>query len=101
MRHSEVWRVSGLARDRHIVIVSADAVNTANQFPAVQGVPILDDAAAPTHLLVTELSTPLAGKALIAQVGPSRKTRLVERLGEIPADELAAIRRALAALYDL
>lgn len=101
MRYGELWRVSGLARDRDVVIVSADPINVGSQYPNVQGVPVVDELAAPANLLVVGVTAPAAGKALIPDVGPVPKTRLLERLGAAPEEELDEIRRGLAALFDL
>ena len=70
MRRGELWRVSGLARDRFVVIVSADPINVGQQYPAVQGVPVMDDIATPAYLLVVSITTPMAGHALVPDVGP-------------------------------
>lgn len=96
-----MWRVSGLARDRRVVVVSADPINVGSQYPNVQGVPVVDELAAPADLLVVSVTAPGPGKALVPHVGPTPKTRLAERLGVVPDGELDDITRGLAALYDL
>lgn len=101
MRYGELWRVSGLARDRYVAVVSADPINAGQQYPNVQGVPIVDELAAPANLLIVGVTTPVEGKALIPDVGPTPKTRLTQRLGTVPQAELDDIRRGLAALFDL
>lgn len=101
MKYGELWQVAGLARDRYVVIVSADPVNAGDQFTAVQGVPVLDALAAPAHLLIATITHPVAGQAVVAQVGPVRKTRLAERVGVVPGEEMDHIRRGLTALFDL
>lgn len=101
MRYGELWRVSGLARDRYAVIVSADPINVGGQYPNVQGVPIVDELAAPTNLLIIGVTAPVAGRALIPDVGPTPKTRLTQRIGVVPDAELDEIRRGLSALFDL
>lgn len=101
MRRGEIWRVSGLARDRYIVIVSADPINVGRQYPNVQAVPVVDEDAAPANLLIASITTPVEGKALVPNVGPAPKTRLAEQLGTALDAELDEIYRGLAALFDL
>lgn len=83
------------------MIVSADPINVGQQYPNVQGVPVVDEFAAPASLLVVGVTAPIKGAALIPNVGPTPKSRLTRQLGIVPDAELDDIRRGLAALFDL
>jgi mRNA-degrading endonuclease toxin of MazEF toxin-antitoxin module len=100
VRRGEVWRVTGLRGDRLVVIVSADEV--AGQYPTVQAAPVYD-AAEVRHTLVTvPLDTPqVTGMIKVVDVAPALKTRLAERVGEVPPHVMDQVTASLRTLFGI
>lgn len=99
MTRGEVWRASGLTGDRVVVVVGNDAL--ADLYKSVQCVEIDTARTARETLVTVRVDTPVAGTALVAQVGPVLTSRLTERLGALDADTMDRIAIALGAVFDL
>jgi mRNA-degrading endonuclease toxin of MazEF toxin-antitoxin module len=99
MRRGEVWRVSGLAGQRTMLVVGNDAI--VDLYAGVQCVEIDTTRTARETLVTVHLDHPVAGTALVAGAGPVLKKRFEDRLGEVDADTMERVVIALRAVYDL
>ena len=99
MNRGQVWRVSGLTGDRVMLIVGNDAL--ADLYKSVECVEIDTTHTARETLVTVRVDAPVTGTALVAQVGPVLKSRLVEQLGVVDAETMERIGIALGAVFDL
>lgn len=98
MRRGEVWRVSGLARERVVLVVGNDAVT--DLYTSAQTVEIAGPRARET-LVTVRIDAPVQGVALVANVVPTLKKRFEELLGTVDAETMERVEIALRAVYDL
>lgn len=103
MRRGEVWTVPTVGRQRTILLVGNDGVTAISN--SVQAVPIDTAGTLPETLVTVRLSSPVAGIARVADVGPFRKSLFAEdgaeRHGVTDASTMERVEVALRAVFDL
>ncbi|MGH3544624.1 MAG: type II toxin-antitoxin system PemK/MazF family toxin [Mycobacteriales bacterium] len=101
MKRGEIWVAKTVGRERTVLLVGADPVNSIHN--SVQCVEIRNDQTIPETLVSVRLSEadPVSGVAYVADVGPYRKERLSSLLGRADPGTMERIEVALRAVFDL